>query len=178
MTGKFQSILLGALVTGILGAAYHVIQLNYQSQIAGLVACCLLPTIGALIATWHYTTTNSLTIPAGEGAVIGLSACVLGYGISVALAITISIIGVAPSPFDVDAIVEMSRQSLIEQGQDQDIIEMSEEFTRKFFWAFPVIAIVANSLFGAVVGAIGANVFQKGVSKEEGGGRREVGAAR
>ncbi|MFV1981638.1 MAG: hypothetical protein ACC655_10825, partial [Rhodothermia bacterium] len=78
MTGKFQSILLGALVSGILGAAYHVIQFNYQSQIMGVVACLLLPTLGALIATWHYTTTNSLTIPSGGGAVIGLSASILG----------------------------------------------------------------------------------------------------
>ena len=80
--------------------------------------------------------------------------------------IIISIIGVAPSPFDVDAIVEVSRQGMIEQGQDQNVIEQAEEFTRKFFWVFPFIAIVANVLFGAIVGGIGANVFKKG--SEEG----------
>lgn len=175
MTGKFPSILLGALVTGILGAAYHVVQFNYQSQILGLAVCCLLPTIGALVATWHYATTNSLAIPAGQGAVIGLSACILGYGITVALAIVIATLGVAPSPFDVDAIVEVSRRNLIEQGQGQNIIEQSEEFTRKFFWAFPVLAVVANALFGSVVGAIGAIVFKAEAEddEEERGGRRE-----
>ena len=165
MTGKFQSILLGALVAGILGSAYHVIQFSYQSQVMGIVACCLIPTAGALIATWHYTTSNSLTIPNGEGAIIGVSACVLGYLVSVALTITISMIGVVPGPFDVDAIVELSKQTMIDQGRDEAVIEQSEVFTRKFFWAFPVIGIVANALFGAVIGAIGAHLFKKGTEE-------------
>ena len=161
MSGKFQSILLGALIAGILGAAYHVIQFSYQSQLMGALACCLVPTVGALAATWHYTTTNALTIQSGEGAMIGLSACILGYVVSVVLAIAISIAGLAPSPFDVDAIVELARENMIEQGQDPDVIDQSEEWTRKLFWVFPIVAIAANALFGAVVGAIGANVFKK-----------------
>jgi hypothetical protein len=162
MTDKFQSIILGALVFGILGAAYHVIQFSYQSQIAGVVTCCLLPTIGALVATWHYTTSNSLTIPLGEGAVIGLSASLLGYAVTIVLALLISVIGIAPSPFDVEAIIELSRESLIEKGQPDEVIQQSEEITRNFFWIFPVVGIAAYALFGAVVGAIGASVFKKG----------------
>lgn len=162
MSGKFQSILLGAVITGILGAAYHVLQSNYQSQIMGVIACCVFPTIGALVATWHFTTTNSLTITTGEGAMIGLAACVLGYFVSVVLAYAISLVGVAPSPFDVDAIIEVQRETMAKQGQDPQVMEQAEGFTRRFFWLFPIIGIVANALFGAIVGAIGATLFKKG----------------
>jgi hypothetical protein len=167
MTGKFQSILLGALVTGLLSSAYWVIQFGYQSQVLGIVVCCAVPTVGALLAVWHFTTTNSLTIRAGEGALMGLMACLLGYVISYVLNILVAAVGVAPSPFDVDAIVELTRDSMIEQGQDPAVIEQSEEFTRKLFWVFPLIGLAANAVFGAVVGAVGASLFKKGGTSAE-----------
>ena len=56
---------------------------------------------------------------------------------------------------------ELSRESLIQQGQPDEVIEQSGEITRKFFWVFPFIGIAAYALFGAIVGAIGASVFKK-----------------
>lgn len=162
MPGKFQSILLGALITGILSAAYFVVQFSYQSQILGAVVCCVVPTVGALVATWHYTTTNAITIAAGQGAMIGLAACVLGYIVSDILLLALSALGVSPGPFDVDAIVEMTRENMVEQGQNPEVIDQAVEFTRNFFWAFALLGVVANGLFGAIVGAIGASVFKKG----------------
>jgi hypothetical protein len=162
MSGKFQSILLGALVIGILGAAYFVVQFSYQSQILGTVVCCVVPTVGALLAVWHFTTTNSLTISAGEGAMIGLLAGLLGYVFTDVLAVLMSLIGVSPSPFDVDAIVDMARQNMVNQGQDPEIIDQATEMTRKFFWAFALVGLVANAVFGAIVGAIGASFFKRG----------------
>lgn len=162
MSGKFQSILLGAIVAGILGSTYHVLQFSYQSQILGVVLCCAIPTVGALIATWHFTTTNTITITAGEGAMIGLLACVGGYVVSLILSSLVAVLGVAPGPFDVDAIIEMTRNQMVEQGQDPETIDQATEITRKFFWGFAAMGIVANALFGAIVGAIGATLFKKG----------------
>lgn len=167
MSGKFQSILLGALLTGVLSAAYFVISFSGASQIMGIVACCVVPTVGALVAVWHYTTTNSLTIPAGEGAVIGLSASLLGSAvISNVLVFALSLIDIVPHPFDVEAIVANAERQMIEQGQEQEVIDQSVEFTRNFFWAFVGVFTGVYALFGAIVGAIGANVFKKGPAGE------------
>lgn len=167
MSGKFQSIVLGALLTGVLNAAYYVMQFSGTSQIMQMVACCVVPTIGALVAVWHYTTTNSLTITAGEGALIGLSASLLGsIVVSNVLVFALSLLDIVPHPFDVDAIVENTERMLTEQGQEPEIIEQSVEMTRNFFWAFVGVGLAAFALFGAVVGAIGANVFKKGPAGE------------
>ena len=162
MSGKFQSILLGALLTGILAAAYYVVQFGNQSQILGALSCCVVPTVGALVAVWHYTTTNALTLASGQGATIGMSAGALGYVISWVLALLISLTGIVPGPFDMEAIVEVTRDAMVEQGQDPAIIDQSIEMVRQFFWLGPVIGVAAYSAFGAVVGAIAANVFKKG----------------
>lgn len=162
MTGKFQSILLGALIVGLLATLLSLLQIGMQSQVLGSLACCAIPTIGGLMATWHYTSTNELTIRAGEGALIGLAACVLGYVVSLILSVAVSFTGLMPSPFDVDAIVEMAQDSMISRGSSQQEIDQVIGFTRNYYVAIVGAVILAYGIFGAVVGAIGANIFKHG----------------
>lgn len=162
MTGKSQSILLGGMIVGLLATLFGLVQFSVQSQVLGTVACCVIPTVGALMATWHYTSTNALTIRAGEGAMMGLSACVLGYVISVVLTVLISFTGLVPSPFDVDAVIEVTRNTMSESGSSEEEIDMAVEFIAQYFHFFTVIAVVMYALLGAVVGAIGANVYKHG----------------
>lgn len=160
MTGKYQSILLGSMIVGLLSALFSLVQYSVQSQILGTAACCAIPTIGALMATWHYTSTNTLTIQAGEGALMGLATCMIGYFISVILSVLISFTGLAPSPFDVDAVMEITRNSMLDRGSSEEEIDTAVGMIRQYFFLFSLIAIVAYGLFGAVVGAIGASVFK------------------
>lgn len=162
MTGKFQSILLGAMIVGLLATLFGLIQFSIQSQVLGSLACCVIPTVGALVAVWHYTSTNGLTIRAGEGAMIGVAACLVGYVISLVLSVIVSFTGLMPSPFDVEAILEMTQDQMINQGNSQEEIDQAMGWMRQFYFVFVAVALVAYSVIGAVVGAIGANMFKHG----------------
>jgi hypothetical protein len=162
MTGKSQSILLGAMIVGLLSTIFGLVQFSIQSQVLGSLACCLIPTVGALVSTWHYTSTNALTIRAGEGAMIGLVASILCYFISLVLSVLVSYTGLMPSPFDVEAMIEMTEESLVNRGSSQEEIDMAIGAMRDFYFLFVIVAIVAYGVLGAVVGAIGANLFKRG----------------
>ncbi|HEX9659492.1 MAG TPA: hypothetical protein VGA18_04290 [Rhodothermales bacterium] len=162
MTGKSQSIFLGAMVVGLLATIFGMVQFSAQSQVLGSVACCVIPTVGALVATWHYTSTNTLTIRAGEGAMIGLAACIIGYFVSLVLSLLVSYTGLMPSPFDVEAVIEMTQESMVDSGSSQAEIDQAIGFMREFFFVFVMVGIVAYGVLGAVVGAIGARLFKRG----------------
>ena len=167
MTRKMLSIVLGGVVAGILGDAFSVAQFHSESQFIGIIGCCMTPTAGGLVAIWHYTASSGLAIKAGEGAVIGVAACTLGYLVSILVAILVSTTGIAPGPFDLDAIVALMRQKMETQGADASQIDSAVDMTRRFFFVTPVVALLGYSLFGAVVGAIGALIFDKGGDKGE-----------
>jgi hypothetical protein len=167
MTGKTQSIILGSLIVGLLATLFGLIQYNVQSQVLGTVACCLIPTVGALVATWHYTSTNAITIRAGEGAMMGLAAGIIGYFVSLILSVLVSFTGLVPSPFDVDAVIEITQNTMVESGSSDEEIETAIGFIEQFFYLFIVIAVVTYALIGAVVGAIGANIFKHGSPETE-----------
>ena len=162
MTGKSQSILLGAMIVGLLATIFGLVQFSVQSQVFGTLACCVIPTAGALLATWHYTSTNALTIRAGEGAMIGLAACILGNFVSLGLSLVVSYTGLMPSPFDVEAVIEMTQESMVDRGSSQAEIDQAIGFMREFYFVFVIVAVVAYGVLGAVVGAIGASLFKRG----------------
>ncbi len=81
-----QSILLGALVTGILGTSY-----------LGLITtlmCCMNVIAGALVAIWHYTETNELTISGGKAAGMGALVAVGGSVIASVLTLILMTAGI------------------------------------------------------------------------------------
>ena len=150
------------MIVGLLATIFGLVQFSVQSQVLGSLACCVIPTTGALLATWHYTSTNALTIRAGEGAMIGLAACILGYFISLVLSLLVSYTGLMPSPFDVEAVIEMTQESMVDRGSSQAEIDQAIGFMRKFYLVFVIVAMVAYGALGAVVGAIGASLFKRG----------------
>jgi hypothetical protein len=167
MSSRFQSIFLGAVVVALIGTVFTVVLQNQQSQILGAISCCVIPTIGALIAVWHYTSTNELTLKAGQGAMLGFWAALLGFLLSYVLTVIISYVGVVPSPFDVEAQLELAQERMMEQGMSGDQMDQAEEFTRKFFFVFHIAGFVIYALIGAIGGAIGANIFKKGTASDE-----------
>jgi sulfite exporter TauE/SafE len=74
----------------------------------------------------------------------------------------ISFTGLIPSPFDVDAVLEITQNTMIESGNSEDEIAATTRFIEQFFYLFTLFGFVMYGLIGAIVGAIGANLNKHG----------------
>lgn len=148
-------MLVGGLVTGILSTSY-----------LGLInfACCAGVILGAMVAVWHFTSDQGVTIEAGDGALIGAAAGAIGALISTILTLAI----IQPLGLGLDQFVTDFVQGMDLPAETREQIEMqSEQGGSIGAMAFgALINIVLFSVFGAIGGAIGAALFQKGDSSE------------
>lgn len=156
MPSKTQSILIGAVVYIVLGL---LVQFLFQGggMVAGIISC-LIPLSSGLVAVWHYTSTHSLTIPAGQGAGMGALAGLAGAVVAGAIGYALIAAGILPDP------VEAARIQMESQGMSDEQIDGPMAIVERF--SNPVIGLaigaVIGSLLGAVSGAIGAVIFKKG----------------
>ncbi len=152
MTTRQQSILIGAVVTGVLSASYF-------SFINTL--CCLGVIIGSMVTVQQYTMRSGTSIEAADGAVLGALSGVAG-------SILGSIFDQALRPIGLDSttitqgMMEEWMQNMQGQGMSP---EMMEQFqgggaggTMSFLIGL-VFGIVIYAIFGAIGGAIGAAIF-------------------
>lgn len=153
MPDSKQSILLGALVTGLLSTSY----LSYIN-----VLCCLGVIAGALVAVWHYTDTNELTIPTGKGAGLGSLAAIGGTVIAVVLNLVLLQMGIRHDL----AMVEFMVNSLGDAMPPEQLEEMERQLEAPFevgtYLLNAIFGIALLAAFGAIGGSIGAKVFKKG----------------
>jgi hypothetical protein len=156
MTGKWTSILIGALTYVFLGTLLSTF--GAAAGGFGAILSCLVVLGSAAVAVWHYTTTNELTITGGEGAGMGALTGLIGAVIAGILGYFLISIGAVPDPMDA-AIEQMREQGLTEEQIEQGM-GMAEMFSS------PVIGIVVGAVFGliggAIGGAVGAALFKKG----------------
>lgn len=147
MTARQQSILIGAVVTGILSTSY-LFFIN--------ILCCLGVMIGGAVATQQYTSRTRTPVESGDGAVLGALAGAGG-------AILQPILNWALRPFGL-GIRDIS-MSMMEgmQGQPGMSPEMMQQLqTSPSLGAILfnlVIGIIVYAIFGAIGGAIGAAIF-------------------
>lgn len=166
-SSKMQSALLGALVYVVLGTIAQFIVVNsgmIGSPVGGLLLC-LVAIIAPVVAVWHYTSTNSLTIPAGEGAGLGALASVAGAVISGVISLLLQAVGLFPST---EEMLEMQREQMVSQGMSAEQVEQAMEMASNFsnpLIGF-VIGIVVGAVLGAIAGAISALIFKKGEEDE------------
>ena len=148
-----QSILLGALVTGILSTSYLSL-IN--------IICCLGVIAGALVAVWHYTDTNELTISTGKGAGMGAMAAIGGGVISLVTNLVLIQMGIRHDL----AMVEFMINSFGDGMPPEQLEAMEAQLEAPFqFGAYMLNALLGfaiSAVFGAGGGAIGAKVFKKG----------------
>jgi len=164
MTPRQQSILVGAVVTGVLSTSY----LGFINTF-----CCLGVIIGGLVAVQQYTSRTGSSIESGDGAIIGALSGVGG-------AIIGAVLDRALRPFGLDSqtISQELMQNMMQgvEGQ-QSMPPMLEQFQGGGGGGGAMMllfGIVFNALlygiFGSIGGAIGAALF----GEDEGNGGEGV----
>jgi hypothetical protein len=147
MTPRQQSILVGAVVTGILSTSY----LAFINAL-----CCLGVIIGGAVATQQYTSRTGAAIESGDGAVLGALAGVGG-------AILQPLLNWALRPFGLglrDITLNMLEGMQGQQGMSPEMMEQMQSSQSMSGILFSlVVGIVLYAIFGAIGGAIGAAIF-------------------
>lgn len=155
MTPRQQSILIGAVVTGILSSSY----LGFIN-----ILCCLGVIIGGVVASQQYVSRTGGTIRAGDGAVLGALAGVGG-----------SILGslfnwmLRPLNLDYQSIGQSMTRGLRKQMMQQGG-EMSPEMMQQLQGDGPgmlsmmgilffLVGLIIYAIFGAIGGALGTALF-------------------
>jgi hypothetical protein len=152
MPNRTQSVLIGGIVAGIL-----------STSVLGIINifCCAGVIIGAVVGVWHYTQEHRLTIPSGQGALIGALCGVVGALIAGVLNQILVVIGL-------DFATAMQESMIENLGMSADQLEQMRQMqeAQQGGGVWVILGILFNAVlfavFGAIGGAIGASVFQKG----------------
>lgn len=152
MPSRTQSILLGGLVAGIL-----------STSVLGMInlLCCAGVIIGAVAGVWHYTETYQLTIPSGQGALIGALCGVVGALVAGVLNQLLVVMGL---DFAMALQESLMRNLNMSAEQMEQMRQMQQGQQGGAVWIIlgTLFNVVLFAVFGAIGGAIGASVFQKG----------------
>jgi len=84
MNNKLKPALVGGVVVGVLSSIPFVNIVN--------VCCCLWAILGGLLASYLFVKNSPTQVGAGEGAILGVLAGIIGAGIFVVIGIPISIL--------------------------------------------------------------------------------------
>ena len=153
MSDKTQSILIGGAVVAVLSTSY----IGFINCL-----CCAGVIIGAMTAVWHYTNTNSLTIPAGEGAIIGRLAALTGSVLAILINYILMSLGIRSDQVITEFILNrFGDQMPIEQVEAMED-QLDASLTFGSYLLNGLIGLVVSTIFGTIGGAIGASVFKKG----------------
>ncbi len=153
MPDKKQSILLGGLVAGLLSTSY-----------LGMInmLCCAGVIIGAVVAVWHYTDSNEITISAGQGAVLGLLAALVGWAFSFVLNYVLIKAGIRSDLVISQFFLDRFGDNMPAEQYDQMLDQMTAEMTFAKYFMSAIWGLLASVAFGSVGGMIGAMIFKKG----------------
>jgi len=152
MPSKQQSIILGGLVAGLLSTSY-LGMINFL--------CCAGVIVGALVAVWHYTDTYELTIKAGQGAVLGLLAALVGWAIALILNFVLIKAGIRSDQIITQFFLDRFGDSMPPEQYDTLVDQMESPITLAGYLGNSLWGLISLA-FGAAGGAIGAVIFKKG----------------
>ena len=153
MPDKQQSIILGGIVAGVLSTSY-LGMINFL--------CCMGIIVGALVAVWHYTDTNEITIPTGTGATMGLMVGVVAVVISSVLNLILIKAGINHETAINEFIINQWGDSMPPEQIEAMEAQMEAEKTIGQYALGIGIGLAVSSVFGAIGGSIGAKMFKKG----------------
>lgn len=157
MTPRQQSILVGAVVTGVLSTSY----IGFIN-----VLCCIGVIIGGLVTVQQFASRTGGPVGSGDGAVLGALAGAGG-------AVVQSVLDQALRPVNLDSrSISQGMMDSMMQGMEgqQGMPQMMEQMQQgggggvMMFLFGLVFSVVLYAIFGAIGGAIGSALFG-----EEGG---------
>ncbi|MEM1117203.1 MAG: hypothetical protein AAF845_19340 [Bacteroidota bacterium] len=146
----------------VIGTLFNVVILNAGTAGMMFGGClgCLFVFVGPLVTVWHYTSTYSLTIPAGAGAGLGAQTGLLSAVLSWLVTFVLRLVNVIPTA------AEMQERMVREMGVDPSTIPAQDGFMSSPIGELTV-GLIAGAIVGAIGGAIGAAVFKKGDASGE-----------
>ena len=153
MPSKQQSIILGGLVVTILSTSY----LSYVNFL-----CCLGVLAGAIVAVWHYTETNELTISSGDGAVMGILAALFGLVLASILNYALIKMGIRHDLAISQFILNSMGDNMPPEQYDAMVEQMEMEYSIGVMLKNLAFGAIAYVIFGAIGGLLGAKMFKKG----------------
>jgi len=163
MTPRQQSILVGAVVTGVLSTSY----LSFINSL-----CCLGVIIGGLIGVQQYTSRTGRAVEAGDGAVIGALAGAGGSVIGSILDRALRPLGLDSDTISQGMMEEMMQGMEGQQGMPQMMEQMQGQGgggAMMFLFGL-AFSLVLYAIFGAIGGAIGSALFGEERGGDGGGG--------
>ena len=171
MPSKIQSVLVGGLIAAVIGTVVSVAQhfsgagdpANQNpvlGMIFGLLGCVVMLTSG-VIAVWHYTSENELTLRPGQGVGIGALYGLIYAAAALVLAWLLVLLNVLPSPEETMEIIRDSG-AFDAPGAEQGAVFAEIMIT----WGWAAIALIGGVIMGLVGGAIGAALFKHGPDPE------------
>lgn len=151
MTIRQQSILIGAVVTGVLSTSYF--------SLINLV-CCLGVIIGGVVATQQFVSRSGSSVETGDGAILGALAGAGGAVIGSVLDLILRPVGL-----DSQSVTQGMMEGMMQgMGEEQAMSpEMMQQFQQgggvMMFLVGLAFSLVLYAIFGAIGGAIGAALF-------------------
>ena len=154
MTSRQQSVLVGAVATGILSTSY----LGFINTL-----CCLGVIIGGVVTAQQYASRTGGPVESGDGAVLGALAGAGG-------AVLATLFDVVLRPFNLDSqSIQQGLQEQLMQGMNggqsvspEVMQQMQGEgpgLLSVMGLAFLLLNVIVFAIFGAIGGAVGAAIF-------------------
>jgi hypothetical protein len=146
MTPRQQSILVGAVVTGILSTSY-----------LGLLntLCCLGVIVGGIVTVQQYVGRTGGLVEAGDGAVLGAAAGAAGAVLS-------AVFDAALRPFDLDsqAVQKSLQESMMQMVGEEEMNQMMQMQQAQgegpaLLSVMGLLMLAVNAILFAIFGAIG-----------------------
>ena len=155
MSGKFESIVLAGLATGVIASLLEAVP-----GASGCLACAAYIGSGTL-AVWHYANTYGVTLAAGSGAGMGAAAGGLAGIVSGVIDFVIARLGGRPS---FQEQMESALRALEEGGMNTRQLEQVEAWAQSpgFLIAAVAFGLLMVVAMGAIGGVTGAGAFRRG----------------
>ena len=153
MTPRQQSILVGAVVTGILSTSY-----------LGLIntICCLGVIVGGIVTTQQYTARTAGAVASGDGAALGAFAGAAGAVLSALFDVMLGPLGLDSQAVQQN-IQEQFMQTMGEQGMSPEMMQQMQGDAPGLLSAMGLALLFMNvvvfAIFGAIGGALGTALF-------------------
>lgn len=153
MTPRQQSILVGAVVTGILSTSY-----------LGLINtfCCLGVIVGGMVTTQQYAARFTGSIASGDGAVLGAFAGAAGAVLSAVFDVMLR-----PLNLDSQSVQQNLQEQLMQymggEGMSPEMMQQMQGEAPGLLSAMGIALLLMNvvvfAIFGAIGGALGTALF-------------------